>query len=86
MRLATKVNWEDLAAKGIPAGDIKQLTHFPDGSTEVEFVDPIREAAEMNERQAMAKADTLIDAITDLPSAKAFLKRLCAYLIKRGVL
>jgi len=42
--------------------------------------------AEEAERDAMAKADQLIDAITNLAEAKVFLKRLCARLIRNNVL
>ena len=42
--------------------------------------------AEEAEQKAMAKADQLIDAITDLAQAKIFLKRLCARLIRNNVL
>ena len=44
------------------------------------------ELAEEAEEKAMAKADTLIDAISNLADAKVFLKRLCARLIKKGLL
>ena len=42
--------------------------------------------AEEAEQKALAKADQLIDAITNLAEAKMFLKRLCARLIKKGLL
>ena len=42
--------------------------------------------AEEAEQKALAKADELIDAITNLAGAKIFLKRLCARLIKKGLL
>ena len=42
--------------------------------------------ADEAERDAMAKADQLIDAITNLAQAKIFLKRLCARLIRNNVL
>ena len=42
--------------------------------------------AEEAEQKALAKADQLIDAITNLAQAKVFLKRLCARLIRNNVL
>ena len=42
--------------------------------------------ADETEEKALAKAGQLIDAITNLADAKVFLKRLCARLIKKGVL
>ena len=42
--------------------------------------------ADEAEEKALAKADQLIDAITNLAGAKVFLKRLCARLIKKGLL
>ena len=59
MRLAGKVTWEELAARGILATDIKQLIHHPDGSTEIGFVDPARELAAMQE-QAIVSDEILI--------------------------
>ena len=58
------------------------------------FIDPIpptpeeiaEQLAEEVEVKALAKADELIDAITNLAGAKTFLKRLCARLIKKGLL
>ncbi len=38
------------------------------------------------EERALAKADELISAISNLVDAKAFLRRLCARLIKKGLL
>ena len=42
--------------------------------------------ADEAEEKALANADQLIDAITNLAEAKVFLKRLCARLIKKGLL
>lgn len=42
--------------------------------------------ADEAEAAALAKANTLIDSIDTLAKAKVFLKRLCARLIKKGVL
>ena len=42
--------------------------------------------AEEAEQKALAKADQLIDAITNLAQAKVFLKRLCARLIRNNAL
>jgi len=42
--------------------------------------------ADEAEAAALAKADTLIDGITDLASSKVFLKKLCKRLIKKGYL
>ena len=42
--------------------------------------------ADEAEEKALAKADQLIDAITNLAQAKIFLKRLCARLIRNNVL
>ena len=42
--------------------------------------------ADEAEEKALAKADQLIDAITNLAGAKVFLKRLCARLIKKRLL
>ena len=44
------------------------------------------ELADEAEEKALAKADTLIDAISSLADAKVFLKRLCARLISKGSL
>lgn len=43
----------------------------------------LADEAEVN---ALAKADQLIDAISNLADAKVFLKRLCARLVKKGLL
>ena len=42
--------------------------------------------AEETEEKALAKADQLIDAISNLAGAKLFLKRICARLILKGLL
>ena len=42
--------------------------------------------AEEAEQKAMAKADQLIDAITNLAEAKIFLKRLVKRLLSKGLL
>ena len=42
--------------------------------------------ADEAEEKALAKADQLIDAITNLAGAKVFLKRLCKRLQKQGLL
>ena len=42
--------------------------------------------ADEAERDAMAKADQLIDAINNLAGAKVFLKRLCKRLLSKGLL
>ncbi len=47
---------------------------------------PDDELASEIEEKALAKADQLIDNISNLADAKAFLKRLCARLIKKGLL
>lgn len=86
MRISTKVSWEDLAARGIPASDIKKITWPSDGSTEIEFVDPAKEATEQSEIAAMKQVATIIDGINNLADAKVFLKRLCKRLIRNGVL
>ena len=44
------------------------------------------QSADEAKRDAFAKADELVDAITNLAQAKVFLKRLCARLIKKGML
>jgi len=64
-----------------------EIMNFKTGKVTVEQI-PIsdEEAADMAEREAMAKVDDLIDAIGNLSQAKEFLKRLCKRLIKNGVL
>ena len=42
--------------------------------------------ADEAEEKALAKVDQLIDAISNLAEAKVFLKRLCARLIRKGLL
>ena len=42
--------------------------------------------ADEAEEKALAKADELIDAITDLAQAKIFLKRLVKRLLSKGIL
>lgn len=42
--------------------------------------------ADEAEEKALAKVGQLVDAITNLADAKVFLKRLCARLIKKGLL
>jgi len=42
--------------------------------------------ADEAEERELAKAGQLIDQITDLAQAKAFLKRLCSGLLKKGYL
>jgi len=42
--------------------------------------------ADEAERDALARADELIDAINNLAGAKLFLKRLCKRLVKNNVL
>lgn len=44
------------------------------------------ELAEEAERNAMSKAEELIDSISNLAEAKVFLKKLCRRLVKNGVL
>lgn len=74
----------------------RQMLHdnFTSTGGVMTFIDPIpptpeqiaEQLAEKIESEAMAKADTLIDAISNLADAKVFLKRLCARLIKKGIL
>jgi len=52
----------------------------------VPYVVSDEELAEEAEVDKLSKVDALIDAITNLADAKAFLKRLCARLIKKGLL
>lgn len=42
--------------------------------------------ADEAEAKALAKVDELVDGISNLVEAKVFLKRLCARLIKKGLL
>lgn len=44
------------------------------------------ELAEEQERNLMAKAEQMIDGISNLPEAKIFLKKLCKRLFKNGAL
>lgn len=70
---------------GLNSGDIKEVNTYPDGMIEIEIDDAIA-ASLSSDATAMAKADQLIDAITNLAGAKIFLKRLVARLIKTGAL
>lgn len=50
------------------------------------FILSNEQLADEVEANALAKVGTLIDAIGNLADAKVFLKRLCARLIKKGLL
>ena len=53
---------------------------------ETPYVVSDEQLADEAEEKALAKADTLINAITNLAEAKVFLKRLCKRLILKGSL
>lgn len=59
--------------------DGKLVNRFP-----VEISD--EELAEEQERDAMNKAEQMIDGITNLAQARVFLKKLCKRLFKSGAL
>ena len=70
---------------GLNPGDIREIITYPDGTVEIEVSGAIAVSLE-DEVKTLAKADQLIDAITNLAEARVFLKRLCARLIRKGLL
>ncbi len=86
MIIRRKIDYSDLSKLGLVQTDITEIIQRPDGTTELKFVDPAKEATMLSETAAIAAADTLIDAITNLADAKAFLRKLCKRLIANGSL
>lgn len=86
MIVKRRLAYSNLAAFGLTAADVSQIVQYPNGTTELTFVNPVKEAAFLTEEEAIAKAGDLIDAISNLAEAKVFLKRLCKRLIANGVL
>jgi len=69
--------------------DLPAELKVPANAVKIEEVTAIisnAQLADEAERDALAKAGQLIDAITNLAQAKLFLKRLCARLVKNGLL
>ena len=66
----------------------KYIREYTDGvlTAEIPYEVSDEQLADEAEQKTLAKVDQLIDAITNLAEAKVFLKRLCARLIKKGLL